>query len=661
MVRIKRLAFLILALGALSNSFTPAKAAVPYPQASAPQAQDLGSLSAQSSATPISVTIVLGMRTAADAERLMVSQQTPGDPQFHEFLTADEFAARFAPTASEVARIEAALANYGLTTERTSALTLKVTGLPSDMERAFAVSLHSYQVPAHGNEDGYTFHAPQSRGTIPSEIAGSVSSVVGLDSRPMLRPHVRASTLARPRASSPAATGNPPGLWTVTDMANYYDVQPLYRAGISGKGRTIGIVTFASLTPSDPFAYWSAIGLDVDKNRLKIVNVDGGPGAPSDGSGSIETTLDVEQSGGLAPRAKIVVYQAPNNNQGFVDAFAAAVEANFADSISVSWGEWEWFDNLANSPVTDPSTGRTVSVLDGTHEQLVRAAIQGQTLFAASGDSGAYAANGSAGCFGPYDPTVSYSCNLTLSVAYPASDSAITAAGGTTLAGEQQFCLDPPACTQIYVVNIAQESVWGWDYLIGVCSLIGLDPISCGIYPVGSGGGVSVFFQQPSYQSGIPGVQRSQPGQVWQSTPAVAAAIGVPLTTFTLPANYRGRNVPDISLNADPDTGYVIYYTSSVSGFVILSGAGGTSFVAPQLNGITALLGEEFHGRLGLLNFALYSLARGNRGYEGRHPPLRAITAGDNWFYYGSPGYNPAAGLGTLDVTNFANSLRDSF
>jgi len=478
MVRIKRLAFLILALGALSNSFTPAKAAVPYPQVSAPQAQDLGSLSAQSSATPISVTIVLGMRTAADAESLMVSQQTPGDPQFHKFLTADEFAARFAPTASEVARIEAALANYGLTTERTSALTLKVTGLPSDMERAFAVSLHSYQVPAHGNEDGYTFHAPQNRATIPSEIAGSISSVVGLDSRPMLRPHVRQSFQARPRASSPAAAGNPPGLWTVTDLANYYDVEPLYRAGISGKGRTIGIVTLASLTPSDPFAYWSAIGLDVDKNRLKIVNVDGGPGAPSDGSGSIETTLDVEQSGGLAPRAKIVVYQAPNNNQGFVDAFAAAVEANSADSISVSWGQWEWFDNLANSPVTDPSTGRTVSVLDGTHEQFVRAAIQGQTLFAASGDSGAYEANGDAGCFGPYDPTPStgYSCSLTLSVDYPGSDSAITAAGGTTLAGEQEFCLDA-ACTQLYVVNIPQESVWGWDYLIGLCNALGFDPI----------------------------------------------------------------------------------------------------------------------------------------------------------------------------------------
>jgi len=172
---------------------------------------------------------------------------------------------------------------------------------------------------------------------------------------------------------------------------------------------------------------------------------------------------------------------------------------------------------------------------------------------------------------------------------------------------------------------------------------------------------VSVFFQQPSYQSGISGFQRSQPGQLWQSTPAVAAFVGVPGTTFALPANYRGRNVPDISLNADPDTGYVIYYTSSANGFAILSGYGGTSFVAPQLNGITALLGEEFHGRLGLLNFALYGLARGNQGYGGRHPPLRAITAGDNWFYYGSRGYNPAAGLGTLDIANFANALRDSF
>src|SRR5208282_6878664 len=150
--------------------------------------------------------------------------------------------------------------------------------------------------------------------------------------------------------------------------------------------------------------------------RVSIVNVDGGPGAPSDSSGSLETTLDVEQSGGIAPGAKIIVYQAPNTNQGFLDLFAAAVEANVAETLSTSWGTWEWFDNLQNAPVTDPLTGKTVSSIVAVHEQLLRAAIQGQTVFAAAGDGGAYDVNNDLGCYGPFSATQPFSCSLTLSV-----------------------------------------------------------------------------------------------------------------------------------------------------------------------------------------------------------------------------------------------------
>ena len=131
---------------------------------------------------------------------------------------------------------------------------------------------------------------------------------------------------------------------------------------------------------------------------------------------------------------------------------------------------------------------------------------------------------------------------------------------------------------------------------------------------------------------------------------------------YPLPAHYPGRNVPDISFNADPDTGYVLYYTSSVSGFGIFPFFGGTSFVAPQLNGVSALLGEYLHGsRLGLLNFPLYLLGLTGQGYRGPDAPLHAIAYGDNWFYFGRDGYSPAAGLGTLDVANFAKFLRDPF
>jgi subtilase family serine protease len=649
----------MLALGAMPCAMAQ-YAALPYPNAVTPKPIDLGETKSLSGASPMSVTIALALPDIGQAESLLKSLNTPGNPNFHKFLTADQFVARFAPTDADVAKVIASLAKYGLRAQRTGATTLKATGLPADLERAFGVTLHNYEVLGHGNVTGYGFHAPSSRATIPAEIASSVAGVVGLDSRPNFRPRLTAArwAAAKPPITGPASTtGNPFGTLTVADFAKTYDVQPLYGQGVSGSGRTLGIMTFASFTPSDAYTYWSAAGLNVRKHRIEIVNVDGGPGAPSDDSGSDETTLDVEQSGGVAPGASIIVYQAPNTNQGFVDLFAAAIDADKAQSLSISWGGWEWLDNFENSPVTDPTTGHTVSILRATHELLVRAAIQGQSVFASSGDGGAYDANDSLGCYGPYSPTVSTSCSLVLSVDYPASDPAITAAGGTTLPGLQSYCLNSACTPPYYDVYIARERVWGWDYLNGLCEALGYaDPISCGTFPAGSGGGVSVFFPQPYYQYGISGVQLSQPRQVFKAGDYFTGAD----IYYPLPSYYAGRNVPDISFNADPDTGYSIYYTSSVSGFEIETFIGGTSFVGPQLNGVTTLLGQYLHAGpgLGLLNYALYGLASSGRGYGGRSAPFHAIAYGDNWFYHGSNGYNPAAGLGTLDVFNFAQALR---
>ena len=160
---------------------------------------------------------------------------------------------------------------------------------------------------------------------------------------------------------------------------------------------------------------------------------------------------------------------------------------------------------------------------------------------------------------------------------------------------------------------------------------------------------MSVIFGKPLYQLFLAGTQRSQPNQSW---------IVDGKLVYHLPAYYPGRNVPDISLNADPDTGYVVYYTSDVSGFGIGTFIGGTSFVAPQLNGVTALLGQDLHSRLGLLNAPLYFFALTGQAYHGPNAPLNVISTGDNWFYYGRNGYSPAAGLGTLNVANLAQALR---
>src|SRR5258708_34921534 len=211
-------------------------------------------------------------------------------------------------------------------------------------------------------------------------MTGAVAAVFGLNSRPSLRPHFR-TVPERLRATrhtvQAAATGNAPGFLTVEAFANLYHFQPLHRQGFIGQGRTLGIISLASFTLSDAFAYWKAVGLNVDPHRLEVINVDGGPGAPGDLTGSFETTLDVEQSGGIAPGARIIVYQAPNTGQGFVDAFAVPVDSNSADSLSTSWGIWEWFEDI--SSVSDPITGQSADIRQVFHELFLRAAIQGQT------------------------------------------------------------------------------------------------------------------------------------------------------------------------------------------------------------------------------------------------------------------------------------------
>ena len=297
---------------------------------------------------------------------------------------------------------------------------------------------------------------------------------------------------------------------------DYYDVGPLYKEGIEGKHQTIGIVTLASFTPSDAFAYWNSLGLQVASKRIKIVQIDGGSGPPSDDSGSDETTLDVEQSGGLAPAANVIVYEAPNTEQGFVDAFAAAFDSNIADTVSTSWGQWEFQDDTTTA--FDPVTHRNVNALKAFNDLFTQAALQGQSMYAAAGDAGAYDANDPVNVF----PLPDF--NKTLSVDSPASQPFLTAAGGTTLPGVQSFTLNDGSS---FSLTLHTEQAWGWDYLQKLCVLLGFpDPVDCGIFPVGGGGGVSVFMPRPFYQYFVPGVINSASGQALFDETKKPPAIG---------------------------------------------------------------------------------------------------------------------------------------
>jgi kumamolisin len=619
-------------------------------------AVDMGALKASAENETISVTVALKLSDLAGAEAMMQRMVTPGDAMYLKFMSTEQAESQFGPNESDVARVIATLSASGLSVQRATSTTLKVTGSAATLERVFQTSLHEFTVPATSRAPASTFRAAVSAPVVPAAIASVVRGVIGLNTNAVFHPHL-AHVPAKADGSpvfeisgSPAhGTGDQPGSYTVTDFANQYDVNPLYREGLSGRGRTMGIVTLANITPSDAFAYWKSVGLNVNPHRLTVIAIDGGAGPPTDVSGSFETTIDVEQSGGIAPGANIIVYQAPNTNQGFIDAFAQAVHDNLADSFSCSWGGWELFNNFTTSPVSsDVFPGETTSELQALHEVLVLGALHGQTAFASSGDSGAYDAFGEEG--GSYNP---------LSVDSPGSDTAITAAGGTTLPISVTLTSTSAPIVTV-TVTVPTERVWGWDYFNPFCEAAHLDVFTtCGFYPAGDGGGVSLFFPIPFYQLGTFGTQLSQPRQAYDnpySVPVVNAGV--------LPAFYPGRNVPDVSFNADPFSGYVVAYTSDGGmtvdgigpGFAFDPGWGGTSFVGPQLNGVTALLGQNTGHRLGLLNVALYSLAREGFAF-GRNPPINTISAGDNWFYHGREGYSPAAGLGTIDAYNLSRLI----
>jgi kumamolisin len=630
--------------------------AEPYvPALSPPSAYDLGDCAAVEGNVPITLTIALAPRNAQQRDKLIESIYRPGSFLYQHFLTPGQFKRLFGPQSSTVNAVSRELDAQGLKVTQAATGLLRVSGTPQQIETAFGVQLHTFEVSATPTNQAYRYRAPMAAPRLSPTMAGSVRAIVGLDTRAHLTPHLHhpLSQFA-PRGTSPntntVSTPDPPGSWTVADYAQYYNVTPLYHQGLSGSGQTLAVLTFASFTQSDAYRYWSALGLKVNSKRITEIPVDGGSGAPSDAAGSDETTLDVEQSGGLAPGARILVYEGPNTNQGFVDVFAAAIDSNQADTISISWGEWEGFDGtnplIGSGDVSSPTTGEGSSILMALDDLLAQAALQGQSVIASTGDYGAYDASNSL----PLAPAPGqpYSFNPVLSVDDPAMQRYITAVGGTTLPGSQVY--SGPA-GQPVTIEVGQEQAWSWQYLAPLCGAFGQDPQHCGYFPAGAGGGVSIYVPRPFYQSAVSGVSSTVSGQTLaELTPPP------PQGLYELPSGFPGRSVPDLSSNADPQTGYVIYYTSSAAGFGIYQ-AGGTSFVSPELSGVTALFVEALQHRLGLLNPALYKIASWRYAYEGHHAPYRDITAGDNWYWRAGPGYDLASGIGVPNVANLLAAL----
>jgi subtilase family serine protease len=615
----------------IAPSLTGALAALLAPSAAsaAPTLAAATDLGPTAASTPITVSLVLKVKHPERLEDFVADTQEPGSSNYHRFLSVREFADRFSPSQREIDQITRFLHGFGITVNEVYAdrLLIKATGTADAFNRAFSVDLHDV------NEHGRRYHRHHHDPIIPVLLRDLLVSVEGLSNEPKFKHRHHSLDEATPFAAKPpvlphggsTATGVP-GSFTVGDVANMYNVNPLYQARIDGTGRTVGIVTLAGFDPADAFTYWNLIGLPVDSKRITQVHVDGG-GEISAEAGTGETCLDVEQSGGLAPGAKMVVYDAPNSDAGFIDLFYKAASDNLVDTMSVSWGLGElfYFPEIVG-------TDRKPQMI-AFHQAFLEAAAQGISVFAAAGDNGAFDIND-----GFNTPVANV-----LAVDHPAADPAITAAGGTTT--PNTFNLGPGTPDLV----VSQEQVWGWDFLENYLVAVRGPDFLHALFPAGTGGGVSSFWRVPAYQQRTAGIRRTERNQSVIFDDGMG---GGPVDLLDLPANFAGRNLPDVSLDADPISGFLVFSTPDGG---LSAGFGGTSFVAPQLNGIAALVSQAAGGRrLGLINPMLY---RFKRTTSGSSAALVDITAGNNWFYAGARGYTPGAGLGVLNVANFAAAV----
>jgi subtilase family serine protease len=468
-----------------------------------------------------------------------------------------------------------------------------------------------------------------------------ILSILGLSNYPT----EQSNMIGQAEPSTSAGKSDLPNTALVpNDFATRYHLAGVHG---TGAGRTIGIVTLADVKPQVVADFWSSLaglsGSQASVSRITPVDVDGGA-LTGEAVGSDETALDAEQSGALAPDANIRVYQAPNTDYGFVDAFFQAASDNVADSVSASWGSSETVVRYFTAAgAEDPNWQSSFD------EAFLELAAQGQSTFLSSGDSGAYPASRDLG-------------STDFTAGSPDDSPWVTSSGGTTLPGSLTL--------HNITFNFPTERTWAWDYLWASPR-----PAQLGLTEeqyaerevVGGGGGYSGYEAMPAYQRTV-GAQNAS--TVEYLTPT---AFTDPADTFglSLPTDWifnaapsvarlhgNGRATPDLAADADPETGYLVLYTfgdskdpnapESIEQF------GGTSFVAPQLNGSTAVIDSALGRRVGFWNPAIYKFATQS---DSPFSPLdTAGTSNDNLLYTGTPGaiYNVGSGLGVPDFAQLA-------
>jgi subtilase family serine protease len=580
------------------------------------------------------ITFRLSAAQQAGLDQLLREQQDRTSPNYHRWITPDQYAARFGMSSNDLAKVSAWLQSQGLTVDSISRNhnEISFSGSVGQVEYAFRTELHNYAI--HGEQH----FANAMDVSLPVAFSAQVLGVRGLDDfRPKPRVHK-----AHPQLTS-SISGNHflvPG-----DFATIYDIP----STATGAGQKIAVIGQTLISTTDLDAFRSNAGLPATSgsNFLPIQVSATGTAAHCAGD-ETEADLDLEWSEGVAKNATIVYVfvglgvggtSCTNRTKNVFDALQDAIANNRAPVISISYGNCE---------------ANVGSFVQTARQWAQQANSQGQTISGPSGD------NGAADCESGTATVATHG----LAVDIPASIPEVTGVGGSEFTGDSTQCPvsgNPPAPSCPGGVAPADPPYWngsssttsGASALIYIPEKAWNDTTTGGSLSSG-GGGASKIFGKPSWQAGT----------------------GVPAD--------GKRDVPDISLNGanghDPylicsqdffdSASPPISATSCTTGFRASNGnfaaIGGTSAGAPTFAGILALLNQATSSNgLGNVNPMLYSLAANNSQNHAFHD----ITSGDNKVpcstgttdcptgttsigFAAGAGYDQATGLGSLDVAN---------
>jgi kumamolisin len=398
------------------------------------------------------------MRNAEGLDDLLARLYTPGDSLYRKYLSVQEFTATFGATDADIEQVEKYFAGLGcaVTNVHENHLLINFECEQKIVERAMGVKISHWQ-----NGQGEMLRTIDKDPSIPADLP--IEAIHGLTNSPKHPNFIRASPSPSPRTGT-----GPNGGLSPSDIKAAYSFN-----GISadGAGQTLALFELDGYNASDIAVYQSTFGLNPGV-PLENILVDGFNGAA--GQNSIEDVLDIELMMAIAPRAnKILVYEGPNSEVGAIDVYQRIANENRAKVVSTSWGLAE---NLSSRVVIN------------SESQIFRQmAAQGQSIFAASGDAGAF------------------DDRRWLTVDDPASQPFVTGVGGTSLYTNS---------SQGY----ARETTW-WDQQ----------------RRWGGGGGVSGLWAIPSWQSGV--IAPASGGSRFRRNVPDVALDSDPMTGYSIYAN----------------------------------------------------------------------------------------------------------------------------